>query len=401
MPHSLLGRITLGYEPVWGPQRQRIAIRLWLEPEAHAGVQARHLLATLGELWPARAGPLLLSLRDEALQDDLLEQAPVPGLWLEIPQRRLADARWAQRVRQAHARGWPLVWRGGPGQAPSAAAQPCFHTTVRSLTPQEALAALRAARTPAAGAHRPASPVVGASLYEGLPSAALAAHALDQQGAQGVLGWPTEEVLHGYRFRQIQPARSVLLALLQGVDADASLDHLTQGLGEEPLLSYRFLRYANSAGLGLPGGVASVRQGLMALGYGPLRAWLLAQLPHASTDPNLAPIRAHMVLRARIMEQLADAGLESELRREAFLCGIFSQMDLLLGEPLGHAMHHLPLPGRLASAIVGRTGPYAAWLDVAAALESGSTRLVREVCRAHRMAAVDVNRALLRTLAAA
>ncbi len=400
MPHSLLGRVTLGYEPVWGPQRQRIAMRLWLEPEAHAGVQAPQLLATLGALWPLRAGPLLLSIRSEALLDALLEQPPVPGLWLEMQEHQLADARRAATVRHAHARGLPLVWRGGPGQAPSAATRPCFHSTLRSLTPQEALAALRAARTTAPGEPHPPSPVQAASLYEGLPSAALVSHALDQQGAQGVLGWPTDDVLHGYRFRQIQPARAVILALLHAIDADASLDHLTQRLGEEPLLSYRFLRYANSAGLGLPGEVGSVRQGLLAIGFAPLRSWLLAQLPQASTDPNLKPIRDQMVLRARTMEQLADAGVESELRREAFLCGIFSQLDLLLGEPLGHAMHHLPLPGRVASAIVGQTGPYAAWLEVATALESGSTRLVREVCRAHQMAPADVNRALLRTLAA-
>ena len=39
-----------------------------------------------------------------------------------------------------------------------------------------------------------------------------------------------------------------------------------------------------------------------------------------------------MVLRARIMERLADAGAEDELRREVFMCGIFSQVDVLLGQ---------------------------------------------------------------------
>jgi EAL and modified HD-GYP domain-containing signal transduction protein len=59
----------------------------------------------------------------------------------------------------------------------------------------------------------------------------------------------------------------------------------------------------------------------------------------------------------------------------------------------------LPLPGRVASAILGQTGPYAPWLEVATALESGSTRVIREVCKAHRMSSEEVNRALLRTLA--
>jgi c-di-GMP-related signal transduction protein len=83
------------------------------------------------------------------------------------------------------------------------------------------------------------------------------------------------------------------------------------------------------------------------------------------------------------------------------MCGVFSQVDLVLFEPLGTALHRLPLPGRVASAILGTTGPYAPWLQVASALESGSTRVIREVCQAHDIAADEVNRALLRALAGA
>ncbi|MBX9818817.1 MAG: histidine kinase, partial [Burkholderiaceae bacterium] len=83
-----------------------------------------------------------------------------------------------------------------------------------------------------------------------------------------------------------------------------------------------------------------------------------------------------------------------------FLCGIFSQVDLLLGENLGAALHRLPLPGRVASAILGQTGPYAPWLETASALESGNTKVIRDVCRAHDLQADEVNRALLRSLAA-
>jgi EAL and modified HD-GYP domain-containing signal transduction protein len=159
------------------------------------------------------------------------------------------------------------------------------------------------------------------------------------------------------------------------------------------------LRYANSAHLGARCEVTTVRQGLMVMGYSKLRTWLMEQIPQASTDANLEPIRQAMVLRARVMERLAEAGIEDELRSEVFLCGVFSQLDVLLGEPLGAAIHRLPLPGRIASAIVGQSGPYAPWLLVASALESGNTRMVREVCKAHKMPADGVNRALLRTLA--
>lgn len=405
MSTSVLGSVTLGYEPIWDQWRRRSGARLLVEADSGTAADARHLLAALSELWPHTRHTLLLSVRTPALLIDLLAHAPAPGIWIEIQDPWLADALFAGRVRQAQKRGLPMVWRGEPGHAPNNEVQSWFHKSLRSLTPQEALRALRASLRQHQGFNGNApvplpSPVVAGSLYEGLASPALVEHALDRQGASGVIGWPAEEVLHTYRFKQLQPARHLVLALVQAIDADESMETIEHRMGDEPLLNYRFLRFANSASLGLQREISNVREGLMTLGYSRLRAWLMEQLPHASSDSNLDPIRASMVLRARIMERLADAGAEDELRREVFMCGIFSQVDLLLGEPLGAALLRLSLPGRVASAILGQTGPYASWFEVATALESGSTRVIREVCKAHQMSTEAVNRALLRTLAA-
>jgi hypothetical protein len=405
MTPSVLGSVTLGYELIWNQKRRCCGVRLFVEADRHSAVDAHHLVDAITALWPESAPTLLLNVRDASLLGGLLDQAPVRGVWVELPDHHLSDPLLAGRVRKARARGLPMVWTGDAGQAPDASTADLFHKTLRSLTPYEALSALRVSvrqhQDGGVGAPQTApSPVVAGSMYEGLASQALVEHALDRQGAWAVAGWPAEEILHAYRFRQIQPSRQLLRALIKAIEDDESLDVLEHRMGDEPLLVYRFLRYANSAHLGARSGVHSVRQGLMVMGYSKLRVWLMEQIPHASGDPNLDPIRFAMVLRARIMERLADAGVEDELRREVFQCGIFSQLDLMLGEPIGAAIHRLPLPGRIASAVVGQTGPYAAWLEVATALESCNTRMIREVCKAHKVPADEVNRALLHTLAA-
>jgi c-di-GMP phosphodiesterase len=404
MGHSVLDSVTLGYQCVWNAWRQRCATRLWLDPISPHTISAQHLLSALQELWPTGAGNNIhiLCPQSVALLGDLLDQVPVEGVWIEVPDLWLGDAMLAGRVRRAHQRGVKLLWRGDAGDSPDPQVQSLFQNTLRALTPLQALAALRAAlrRTHDGDNAKNASPLLAGVLYDGLPSQALVEHALDQQGAWGVAGWPTDETLYGYRYRQIQPARQALLDLVHAIDADASLDTLEHGLGNEPLLSYRFLRYANSAALSVRHEIDSLRQGLMTLGYGRLRAWLMEQMPHASSDTNLNPIRAGMVLRARTMEHLTDAGIEDDLRREVFLCGVLSQVDLLLGESLGSALHRIPLPGRVTSAILGQTGPYAPWLEVATALEGNNTKVIRDVCRAHELEADAVNRAVLRALAA-
>ncbi|MES2949727.1 MAG: histidine kinase [Pseudomonadota bacterium] len=403
MTPSVLGSVTLGYELIWNQKRHCSGVRLFVDADSHSAVDARHLVAAITELWSESAPTLLLHVRSPSLLSGLLDQSPLPGVWLEIPDHWLSDAQFTNQVRKARARGLQLVWSGEAGQAPDPAMENLFHKTVRTLTPHEALAALRVSlrQHQDAGMGSPqtaTSPVVAGCIYEGLASQALLEHALDRQGAWAVAGWPAEEILYAYRLRQIQPSRQLLRALVKAIEADESLDTLEHRMGDEPLLVYRFLRYANSAHLGARCEVNSVRQGLMVMGYTKLRAWLMEQIPQASGDPNLDPIRFAMVLRARTMERLADAGIEDDLRREVFLCGIFSQLDLLLGEPLGAAIHRLPLPGRIASAVVGQTGPYAAWLEVASALESSNTRMIRDVCKAHKIPADEVNRALLHTL---
>jgi hypothetical protein len=385
MASSVLGSVTLGYQPIWNRQRRCSGVRLFVAPTSPSAVDAHHLLEAISGLWPANAPTLLLHVQSTPLLLGLLQRPALRGIELDVPGGWQNDAPLAEAVRQAQARGWSCK-------------------TAHTLSPEQALAALRAARQQrqvgtSGASPAKTSPVLADTLYAELASQELVNHALDQQRAWGVAGWPTDETLLAYRWRQIQPSHAHIRELLKALDRDDPLEALEQRLCEEPLLTYRFLRFANSALVAARTEVASVRQGLMVMGYTQFSRWLAEQLPTASEDINLDPIRASMVLRARIMANLSQAGLEDALRREVFLCGIFSQLDLLLGEPLGTAIHRLPLPGRIASAVVGHTGPYAPWLAVAAALESPNTRMIRDVCQAHGLALDAVNRALLRALA--
>jgi hypothetical protein len=403
MAESVLSSVTLGYEAIWNQSRALAGVRLFVE--ATETIAGAHLIDTIAAMWPHTAPPLLLCARSPVLLTSLLEHGAARGIWIEIQATFMADERFVDRVRKAHGRGAILVWSGEPGQVPEGAVAPLFQRTMRMLTPQQALTALRVSLRQSQDSGPGAianlrSPVMSGSLYQGLASQALVEHALDRQHIWGVAGWPLEEILHSYRLRQIQPSRQLMRALVRAIEADESLDALEQRMVSEPLLTYRFLRYANSAHLGAHSDISSVRQGLMVMGYAKLRTWLMEQIGHASSDPNLDPIRWSLVMRARVMEQLANARVADDLRREVFLCGVLSQVDLLLGEPLGAALHRLPLPGRIASAVLGQTGPYAPWLEVAAALESGNTRMIHDVCKAHKMPAEEVNRALLRALAA-
>lgn len=410
---SVLGGLALGYQLLWSPQRKVNAVQLFIgtEPSELAPVDAKHLLTVIAESWSAQSPRLILSAHSPDLLQDLLAHtfvsAPDTDPWISVPSHLLGEeSTLALQVHRAHQRGVVMVWRGEPGERPPAALNACFAKRMITLTTDEAVKGLRvslrkfnsAGSAPSDGVRGQISPVEKGEIYDGLASWVLAEHCLDQQGAWAVAGWPMEDVLHGYRHQHMQPAHSTIMQLMKAVDADQSVEAIEHLLSQEPILAYRFMRYINSVGLGLRTEVESIRHGLLVLGYSLFQTWLVEQLPHATSDLNLQPVRTALVIRARLMDHLLDAGDGDDLRREVYLCGLLSQIDLLLGEPLAIALQRFPLPERIVTAILNNAGPYAPFLEVASALESANTHLTHTLCETHAMAFEDVNRALLRTL---
>jgi hypothetical protein len=404
MVPTALGSVSLGYKLLWNRQRQICGVQLFVGTHDKTPTDVPHLLSAIGEFWSEQAPTLLLSAQSPHLLTDLLDHAPAKGPWIEVHESHLQDPALCERVHQAHRRGLQLIWRGEPGARPSADMAPAFLRAVMPLTAGEALAGLQLSLRKHNGANTQttsplSSPVLADQIYEDLTSWVLAEHCLDEQAAWGLAGWPAEDVLHGYRHQRIQPGQRAISRLTQAIDADESVELVERILSEEPILAYRFLRFANSAGLGLPCDINSLRHALMVLGLSQLRSWLLTQMAHASGDLNLQPVRDGMVMRARLMAQLLDAGEGRELRREVYLCGLLSQIDLLMGEPLSATLARVPLSDRITGAILSQTGPYQPFLEIAAALESPDTQSTRMLCSAHQMDLELVNGALLRTLA--
>lgn len=397
MVQSVLGSLTLGYRPLWNGARQLAAIQLYVQDLPGSYVDAPHLLRTLQEMWSASSPPLLISPQSRQLLLQLLQQAPRGSPWIEVRGQWLGDSSLLEQVRQAYRRGLRLVWRGELSDLPGGDIAACFDNSLLSLSPAEAVGALQSSASTGQRGVR-ASPILDGQMYENLPTVALLSLCLDRHRAVAVAGWPSDDVLYSLRHQQLQPSHATIFKLMKAIDAEQSLDSFEHILSEDPLLAYRFLTYTNSAALGLRTGIDSLRRGLVMLGYGTLQRWLGDQLPHASTDPNLSPIRQTMVLRAQLMERLVEAGIEYELRREVYLTGLLSQLDMLMDEPIATILRRLPLSERISDAIVLRSGPYAPALQIACALETDDASVVRQLCETHEMDTESVNRALLRLL---
>lgn len=152
-------------------------------------------------------------------------------------------------------------------------------------------------------------------------------------------------------------ARSTMLKLLAQLAKDADNAEIEKTLKQDPNLSYQLLRLVNSVAFALRNPITSFGQALQLLGRRQLQRWLqlllYAQQGNAPANP-LMPIAAW---RANLMETLANAiELDATAQDEAFMVGIFSRLDVLLGQPLSEIIAPLGLANEIVDALLHRTG---------------------------------------------
>lgn len=153
--------------------------------------------------------------------------------------------------------------------------------------------------------------------------------------------------------RQILAVKTTCLRLLREVQQGGlDLDRLGRLIQEDVSLTYRWLRYANSALFQRRGKFDSVHRALLSLGEDNIRRWVaLATLPTLATDKPAELVKLSL-MRARFCELLARATHAGD-PHDAFLVGMFSLLDALIDQPLPAALESLDLKPAVTNALIG------------------------------------------------
>jgi c-di-GMP phosphodiesterase len=136
-------------------------------------------------------------------------------------------------------------------------------------------------------------------------------------------------------------------------------------------LSFRMLRYVNSAFFGVRSEVRSIGHALALLGLDNARRWATLSIL-ASVDDKPTELTLTALTRARFCE-LAGEELELAGGSELFTLGLFSVIDALMDTPMQDVVESLPLADDMRAALVHRQGPLGELLDAVAAREQGES----------------------------
>jgi c-di-GMP-related signal transduction protein len=381
--------VYLSRQPLVNRQSRIIATRLLLHLVADGGMPAAVMaLDSLASVWPTGGKPLFVSCPATAIDARLLDWSAPENVTIELPAACLIGEHGPNLI--AAIQTWqPTICLHFDPQAAQALSVGLQYRFIGFDTQSLSNAQLKllAARTRSHG--------MGIAFQ--VPTTADFRASMDA-GVTAAAGW-FFTTPSGVPAKTLSASQANIMRLLNLVRNNAEIREIEAALKQDVAISYRLLRYINSAGFGLSCEIQSFRHAVTMLGYEKLNRWLSLLLATASKDP-MAPALMHTALvRARLMELLATGLVDKSEYDNLFITGAFSLLDALLGLGMEQILEAMRLPEPISDALLGNGGRYQPFLELALASEKGDGRAIAEQAAMLGLTALQFNGAQLQALA--
>lgn len=176
------------------------------------------------------------------------------------------------------------------------------------------------------------------------------------------------DLFQGYHFARPQvivgkradPTQLGLLKLLELIMGDAETVDIEQELKHYPTLTFNLIRMVNSVACGLSHKIGSLKQVIVVLGRRQLQRWvqLLLYTTGKTDSQQMGALMQTAATRGKLMELIARAEKphDKQYQERAFMTGILSLLDTLLGMPLPEIITQLSLADEVKQALLSRDG---------------------------------------------
>lgn len=167
--------------------------------------------------------------------------------------------------------------------------------------------------------------------------------------------------------------RANLLRLITLVAQDADTSEIEGVFKRDVGLSFHLFRIVNAPSMGLSRKIASFSDAIMVLGRRQLQRWIQLLLYASKRHETPSPLFAFAAMRGRMMEQISYArGRDESVCELAFMIGMFSLLDSLLGMPMDDIAQEACLPGIVQQALLTQQGEFGELLRWVEAVQSGA-----------------------------
>ena len=172
---------------------------------------------------------------------------------------------------------------------------------------------------------------------------------------------------------EVSPTKLMYFMVLRAVTRpQIDVQEVADTIKHDLALSYKLLRFLNSAYFAFRSQIKSIRHALLLLGQNEIRKWI-GLISVSALGEGAPPILVTMALiRAAFCESLAPLVGAAKRQSDYFFLGLLSSIDVLLGRPMRPVLAELPIAADLSAALMGEQNPLRDVLQTVISYEQGN-----------------------------
>ncbi len=148
----------------------------------------------------------------------------------------------------------------------------------------------------------------------------------------------------------------VILNLLKQLhDPEISSEELEKILVQDITLSYKLLRYINSAAFVLRREIDSIKDAIILLGINNLKNWISLIMMSKIIESKPAELIVTGMIRGKMCELIAEKSYP-KIKHQMFIIGLFSVLDALMDQPLIELLDRVTLSPEIKFALLDKEG---------------------------------------------
>ena len=172
--------------------------------------------------------------------------------------------------------------------------------------------------------------------------------------------------------KDIAPNKVTLLQIVGEINhSECDLEKLAEIINRDVSITYKLLRYINSAYFRRRQEIQSIQHAVVMLGEKEIRKFISLVATAALAADKPSELIRSSIVRARMCELIGSLdGLNLD-QFELFLVGLFSRIDAMLDNPMEEIIDQLPLSTNVVQALTKGEGPLAEILQLIGSYETG------------------------------
>ncbi|QZO14102.1 EAL and HDOD domain-containing protein [Pseudoalteromonas piscicida] len=182
--------------------------------------------------------------------------------------------------------------------------------------------------------------------------------------------------------KALAPSELAMAELLYETSSvEPDLARITQVFERDVNLSYKLLRYANSAVFKRRAEISTIKQALVVLGSEELKRLISLLFASQLNTEKPKELLSLSLLRAHFMEAIATKANKISDTGSTFLVGMMSLMDAILDDDMASLLTKLPLSQEIKSTLLKKPSAFGIYLDLAESMEKGDWESVETISK--------------------